>query len=298
MSENHAQFHGAWCPSITPFDQQGNIDLSALQQHLRRLEEAGTHVVLLMGSIGEFTALTLDERLMFIREARKMSSLPLVANISATCMADMIRLSEEAWHCGYQAVMILPHYYFQQTTAQLLAYYRGLGQRLNGKWFAYNFPARTGCDLDAVLVAQLAAEFPNFVGVKDTVDCLSHTRAIIQKVASVRDDFVVLSGYDEYLIPNLLAGGAGVISGLNNICPELFVQAIKAWDENDLTQLTGIQREISRLSAIYNIGNDFVTTIKTAVAHKFQYSGEKSRSFAGELTRQESQQIDIMFSIQ
>ena len=32
MSENHAQFHGAWCPSITPFDQQGNIDLSALQQ--------------------------------------------------------------------------------------------------------------------------------------------------------------------------------------------------------------------------------------------------------------------------
>ena len=107
--------------------------------------------------------------------------------------------------------MILPHYYFQQTPAQLLAYYRGLGQRLNGKWFAYNFPARTGCDPDAVLVAQLAAEFPNFVGVKDTVDCLSHTRAIIQKVASVRDDFVVLSGYDEYLIPNLLAGGAGVI---------------------------------------------------------------------------------------
>lgn len=59
------------------------------------------------------------------------------------------------------------------------------------------------------------------------------------------------------------------------------MQAIKAWDGNDLTQLTGIQREISRLSAIYNIGNDFVTTIKTAVAHKFQYSGEKSRSFAG-----------------
>lgn len=117
MSENHAQFHGAWCPSITPFDQQGNIDLSALQQHLRWLKEAGTRVVLLMGSIGEFTALTLDERLMLIRETRKMSSLPLVANISATCMADMIRLAEEASHCEYQAVMILPHYYFQQTPA-------------------------------------------------------------------------------------------------------------------------------------------------------------------------------------
>lgn len=109
---------------------------------------------------------------------------------------------------------------------------------------------------------------------------VSHTRAIIQSVASVRDDFVVLSGYDEYLIPNLLAGGAGVISGLNNICPELLCRQLKP-DENDLTQLTGIQREISRLSAIYNIGNDFVTTIKTAVAHKFQYSGRNQEALRG-----------------
>lgn len=179
----------------------------------------------------------------------------------------------------------------------MLAYYRQLGQRLHGKWFAYNFPARTGCDLDAALVTQLAAEFPDFIGVKDTVDCLSHTRAIIQAVAHVRRDFIVLSGYDEYLIPNLLAGGAGVISGLNNICPELFVQAIDAWKGNNLAQLNDIQREISRLCEIYNIGNDFVTTIKTAVANKFQYSRNKSRSYAGSLTAQESQLIDTMFNI-
>lgn len=297
MTENHALFHGAWCPSITPFDDQGNIDFAALQQHLQHLENAGTNVVLLMGSIGEFTALSLDERLLLIREARKMTRLPMVANISTTCIADLLHLEEEASDCGYQAVMILPHYYFQQTPSQLLAYYRQLGQRLHGKWFAYNFPARTGCDLDAALVAKLAAEFPDFVGVKDTVDCLSHTRTIIQSVAPVRRDFVVLSGYDEYLIPNLLAGGSGVISGLNNICPELFVQAIEAWKGNDLAQLNHIQREISRLSGIYAIGNDFVTTIKTAVARKFKYSGSKSRGFAGELTLQESLLIDDMFDI-
>ena len=297
MSETHALFHGAWCPSITPFDEQGNIDFPALQQHFQRLEAAGTHVILLMGSIGEFTSLTLDERLGLIREARKMSPLPMVVNISTTCVTDMLRLEEEARGCGYQAVMILPHYYFQQTPTQLLAYYRELGKRLHGKWFAYNFPARTGCDLDAALVAQLAAEFPNFVGVKDTVDCLSHTRAIVQAVKPVRHDFAVLSGYDEYLIPNLLAGGAGVISGLNNICPELFVQAIKSWEGNDVEQLNHIQREISHLSSIYMIGNDFVTTIKTVVAHKFQYSGGKSRSFAGELTEQERRSIDMLFDI-
>ncbi|VEB91951.1 lyase [Citrobacter koseri] len=47
---------------------------------------------------------------------------------------------------------------------------------------------------------------------------------MIQTTRAVRDDFAVLSGYDEYYIPNLLAGGAGIISGLNNVMPELFCQ--------------------------------------------------------------------------
>lgn len=297
MTNSNAMFCGAWCPSITPFDGQGEIDYPALHRHMQRLTEAKTSVILLMGSIGEFTSLTLSERLALIREARVMSSLPMVVNISTTCVTDMLCLAEEAYTCNYQAVMVLPHYYFQQTPQQLLEYYRELGHRLSGKWFAYNFPARTGCDLDADLVVQLATEFPNFVGIKDTVDCLSHTRKIIQAVMPLRSDFVVLSGYDEYLIPNLLAGGSGVISGLNNIAPELFVKAIEAWQGDDVTLLNNIQREISRLSAVYTIGNDFVTTIKVTVARKFKYSGSKSRSFAGELTEQECCTIDSLFDI-
>ncbi|OWF86881.1 hypothetical protein B4916_22415 [Yersinia intermedia] len=66
--------------------------------------------------------------------------------------------------CGYPAVMILPHYYFHQTRQQLQVYYREPGQRLSGQCFAYNFPHRTGCDLDAEWVTQLATEFPNFAG--------------------------------------------------------------------------------------------------------------------------------------
>lgn len=45
------QFAGVWCPSITPMDQDGNIDLNGLSQHLQRLTEAKIDVILLMGSI-------------------------------------------------------------------------------------------------------------------------------------------------------------------------------------------------------------------------------------------------------
>lgn len=291
------EFFGVWCPSITPMTPDGKVDLNGLRQHIARLTDARIDVVLLMGSIGEFASFTLDERLMLIREARGMTAGTLVANVSSTCMNDVERMANEAFHTGYQAVMVLPPYYYGQSPAQLLSYFRHLGQRLSGKWFAYNFPARTGCDLTPELVATLAAEFPNFAGIKDTVDCQSHTRNIILATEKIREDFAVLSGYDEYFIPNLLAGGAGVISGLNNVMPELFVNAREAWKQNDLAALHDAQREIGKFMSIYTIGEDFVTTIKTVVSRKFNYCGATSRNFGGELTQAECTQVDEIFGI-
>lgn len=291
------EFFGVWCPSITPMTPDGKVDLNGLRQHIARLTDARIDVVLLMGSIGEFASFTLDERLMLIREARGMTAGTLVANVSSTCMNDVERMANEAFHTGYQAVMVLPPYYYGQSPAQLLSYFRHLGQRLSGKWFAYNFPARTGCDLTPELVATLAAEFPNFAGIKDTVDCQSHTRNMILATEKIREDFAVLSGYDEYFISNLLAGGAGVISGLNNVMPELFVNAREAWKQNDLAALHDAQREIGKFMSIYTIGEDFVTTIKTVVSRKFNYCGATSRNFGGELTQAECAQVDEIFGI-
>ena len=56
-----SQFAGVWCPSITPMDNDGKIDLNGLSQHLKRLTEANIDVILLMGSIGEFASFTLEE---------------------------------------------------------------------------------------------------------------------------------------------------------------------------------------------------------------------------------------------
>jgi len=276
-------------------DHNGQIDLAGLKQHLQRLTEAKIDVILLMGSIGEFASFSVEERLLLIREARAMSTLKMVANVSSTCLQDVLLMAQEAYRTGYDAVMVLPPYYYGQTTKQLLSYFRQLGQQLDGKWFAYNFPARTGCDLTPELIATLAAEFPNFAGIKDTVDCQSHTRSMIQATRAVRDDFAVLSGYDEYYIPNLLAGGAGIISGLNNVMPELFVSAREAFRAGDLAALQEIQQKIGVYMAIYAIGEDFVTTIKTVVSRKFGYCTGVSRNAGGELNEQQCRTIDEVF---
>ena len=289
-------FAGVWCPSVTPFNAQGALDIDALGRHFSRLNASGIDTLLIMGSIGEFASLTQQERLQLIKEARPLSPLKKVANVSATCIPDMLTLADAAWKSGYDAVMVLPPYYYGQTQAQLMHYFEALDQQLGGKWFAYNFPARTGCDLTPTLVAALAAKLPNFVGIKDTVDCLSHNRAMIEETRKVRSDFAVLSGYDEYLLPNLLAGGAGVISGLNNIVPEVFAQMMQAWRDGNLAELSRLQQQIGRLMAIYSIGDDFVTTIKTAVSRRYDSMGSASRNYGGSLDAQQCAALDRLFS--
>lgn len=293
----HSQpaFSGVWCPSVTPFTAQGQPDIDALGRHFERLNQSGIDALLLMGSIGEFASLTQQERLLLIREARQLTPLPLVANISSCCVPDMLELAAAAWRSGFDAVMVLPPYYYGQTPQQLLSYFRALDTQIGGNWFAYNFPARTGCDLTPALISELAAELPHFIGIKDTVDCLSHNRALIEETKKVRDDFAVLSGYDEYLLPNLLAGGAGVISGLNNIVPELFAAAMRAWRAQDLAELARIQQRIGRLMAIYTIGEDFVTTIKTAVSRRFDSMSSQSRNYGGALSAAQCSSIDRLF---
>lgn len=292
-----ATFHGAICPSITPFNSAGKIDFTALEKHFSRLTDSAINGILLMGTIGEFVTMSIEERLSLIKEARKMSDLPIIAHVSTTVIDDMLRLADAAFDNGYEAVMALPHYYYAQTTNQLFSYYEYLDAQFKGNWLIYNFPARTGCDVDAELVAKLIAKFPKFVGIKDTVDCASHTRAIVHAAKPLREDFSVLAGFDEYFIPNLMNGGAGVLSGLNNVVPELFVQIYQAYHQGNMTEVTSLYEEIGRLSHIYTVGDDFVTTIKTTVARKFGYMQPTSRNFGGKLNQNQLIAIDKLFDI-
>lgn len=144
MPENKKKYTGAWCPSITPFDADGKLDLAALEKHFSRLSEAGTRR---RPADGEHRGVHGPEHGRAGQPdpcGADMTHLPLIANVSGTCMEDMTRLADAAYSEGYEAVMALPHYYFAQTPRQLEAYFDTLGGRFEGEWLIYNFPARTG----------------------------------------------------------------------------------------------------------------------------------------------------------
>ncbi|RKS87796.1 4-hydroxy-tetrahydrodipicolinate synthase [Orbus hercynius] len=292
QTHEKTQLTGAICPSVTPFTQAGKIDFNALEQHYKRLTDAKLSGILVMGTIGEFANMNIQERLSVIDAAKQMTSLPLIAHVSSTVVSDILLMAEKAYSNNYDAVMILPPYYYGQTPNQLISYFEYLDSQLAGNWYIYNFPARTGCDVDVSIVKHLMNNCPRFAGIKDTVDCASHTRLITLESQKIRQDFSVFAGFDEYFAPNLMNNGAGVLSGLTNIVPEVFVSLFNAYKANDLTTVANLHKKIAKLSEIYLVGDDFVTTIKTAVAQQFGYMKPISRNFNGTLNSQQIKRIE------
>ncbi len=290
-----ARFSGVWCPSITPFDQNNKLDFTALEKHFQRLDDSGIDGIMLMGSVGEFATMSMNERLLLIQQARLMSKLPMIAHVSATCFDDMVCLADAAYDAGYDAVMALPHFYYAQSRNQIISYYRALDSKFSGDWLIYNFPACTGCDINADIVVELATSLPKLAGMKDMVDCATHTQAIVYALSGIRPCFSVFTGYDEYIVSNLMNGGAGVISALSNVVPELFAQILKAYRQGDLATVAEVYKDICRMTMVYSVGDDFVTTIKTAVMNKYHYLQPLSRNFGGKLTDQQSEFVTTLF---
>ncbi len=263
-------FKGIFCPSITITDDEGKIDYDLWGKHLDHLADAGVNGVLLFGSIGEFYSVSLADKEAALEFAVKRvgERMKVFAGVGDTTYANVIEFTKFAEKAGADAVLAVSPYYFGPSPLTAEHYFGGIAEATKLPVILYNFPARTGTDLTPELVASLAAKHPNICGIKDTVDTISHTRKVIRAARAVNPDFTVFSGFDEYYLVNRVSGGNGVLCGLTNVEPETFVKMHAAYEEGDFATAVACAERISKLMAVYDVCDLFVSAIKAAVKVK------------------------------
>lgn len=263
-------FKGIFCPSITITDDEGKIDYDLWGKHLDHLADAGVNGVLLFGSIGEFYSVSLADKEAALEFAVKRvgERMKVFAGVGDTTYANVIEFTKFAEKAGADAVLAVSPYYFGPSSLTAENYFGGIAEATKLPVILYNFPARTGTDLTPELVASLAAKHPNICGIKDTVDTISHTRKVIRAARAVNPDFTVFSGFDEYYLVNRVSGGNGVLCGLTNVEPETFVKMHAAYEEGDFATAVACAERISKLMAVYDVCDLFVSAIKAAVKVK------------------------------
>ncbi|MGI6705692.1 MAG: 4-hydroxy-tetrahydrodipicolinate synthase [Clostridia bacterium] len=258
---------GVFTPVITVFDKEGNLDLEGNEKILNRLVDSKVNGILVQGSIGEFFTLTMEEKKRFASFAIRTINhrIPVFIGTGGTCVDEVIELTRHAEREGADAAVVIAPYYFKLDEESMYRYYGEVAASVDMPIILYNFPDRTAVNMEPAFILRLAKDFPNIVGIKDTVDSINHTRKIIQIVKSELKDFRVYSGFDEYLLPNLMAAGDGVIGGLSNIAPEIFVEYCEGFRKKNFEQMAGLQKKVNILMNLYDQSQPFIPAVKEAV---------------------------------
>jgi len=260
---------GIITPTITVFDQDQKIDFKATEEHIENLIKGGVNGILFLGSIGEFFAMTSAEKKKLISFAVKTVNkrVPVLVGTGGTAAEDVIELTNFAGAEGADGAAVITPYFFQFNQQTLYNYYSHIAQNTDLDLYIYNFPARSGVNISPETVFELARDYDNIVGIKDTMDTISHTRELIQQVKKpLEKDFAVYSGFDEYFLPNLLNGGDGLIGGLSNVAPGLFADFYSSYQKGDFNKIKELANKINLMMDIYGISDPFFPAIKKAVS--------------------------------
>lgn len=254
-------------PVVTAFDANGNLDVQANKNVWDHLIKGGVDGLVIMGSTGEFFSMTTGQKKELIKLVVEHVNKRTKVYIGTSCMTveDTVELSNFAIEAGADAVMIISPYYFALSDESVEFFYDKVAEAVKGDIYLYNFPDRTGHDLTPEITLNLLRKHKNIVGFKDTVSEMGHTRKLMTTVLKEFPDFIVLSGFDENFVHNILCGGSGCIGGLSNLCPELFADWVKAINAKNMDEVARIQKIVDKLMDLYPIGTPFIPIMKKAM---------------------------------
>jgi 4-hydroxy-tetrahydrodipicolinate synthase len=240
---------GVYAAAVTPLKPDFSADLGALPELLEFLAGRGCHGALLLGTTGEGPSFAPRERLDIWRAAREICQthpeFHLMAGTGTPSLEETIELTQAAFDLDFDAVVVLPPYYYRKASDDgLFAWYSLVIQRAvpAGKTLlAYHIPPVSGVGLSLDLLARLKEAFPaRFGGLKDSSAELEHARQLGERFGS---DLLILNGTDRLFSQALQMGASGCITALANLCsPELR----QVWDANQPTGPSAPQRGPAR----------------------------------------------------
>lgn len=265
------KFKGIIPPVVTLFDEAGNLDLELNRKYMDKLIEQNIHGILLMGSSGEFTSLTIEERKLYMREMIKYvdNRVPVLVGVGHTVLKEVLDLCSYAEDRGADGVLVVNPYYWQLSEDQLYRFYSTVAGNTKLPVLLYNIPSFTGQPLTVDLAKRLAENHPNICGIKETVSELSDINDMITELKKVRDDFMVFSAFDKHLLPALANGSAGSINGSAVFAPEISVSLYEAFQTNQLEKAEGHHNQLDKLMDLYTYCPSFFTTMKEAVHQRW-----------------------------
>jgi len=237
------QLRGCGTALVTPFQQDGAIDSTALRNLVAWQIEAGIDFLVPCGTTGETPTLTHDEWLYVIDTTIEVAAgrVPIVAGASSNSTHEAVEKAKEvASRSGVDAILTASPYYNKPTQEGQYRHFKAIAEAVGDKQvILYNVPGRTAANLEPSTLARLA-EIPNIVGVKEASGNMTQ---VAEAISLVPENFLVFSGDDAVTLPVIALGGVGIVSVASNEIPHEMAAMTRAALSNDWATARSLQRK-------------------------------------------------------
>ena len=224
-------FEGVIPALVTPFTKDNRIDSQSFRDIVSFVEEGGVSAVLACGTTGESETLSFAEHKELIDLSVDCAKVPVLAGTGSNNTVEAVELTRYAADAGADAALVISPYYNKSNNAGLISHFKEIATSVDIPVILYNVPSRTGQNVPLEVIAELA-RVDNIVGIKEASGSVEKVSRILEETAD--EDFVVLSGEDGLTFPIVALGGAGVISVVANVVPEMMVRMVEATKNGDL----------------------------------------------------------------
>lgn len=223
-------------PLVTPYDENENVKYDTYAELIEYLiEKDMCDSLIVTGTTGEASLLTFDERVKLFETAVKASAgrKPVIAGTGCASTKETIALTKEAEKLGIETCLIVCPFYNKPTQEGIYNHFKRIAESTSCNIMLYNIPIFVGVNIEAETVGRLA-EIPNIIGVKDEAG-INPTQVTDFFLATekVDPDFAIYNGDDVMLLPTIVQGAMGLVSGGAHIFGHEIRQIFKEFAEGN-----------------------------------------------------------------
>ena len=146
---------------VTPMTEKNEIDYDKLQELLEWHVKEGTDGAVILGTTGEASMITIEERTEIIKRAVNTvkQSFPIIVGTGTIETSKVIELSRHALECGADASLVITPYYIKPPQRALVTHFLEIANAVPLPMIVYNCPGRTGVDMKPETIAELKHKF-------------------------------------------------------------------------------------------------------------------------------------------
>ena len=262
MDEIKAKLSGVFAPLVTPFEND-EILFDDLAENVKRLNTTGLRGYLILGTNGEFRALSVEERFKVL-ETVLSSAAPektIIAGTGAESTKETIDLTLKAAGMGIHMASLLPPHFFakRMDDIALISHVIAAAEVSPVPIMLYNNPSvSAGVTASSNVIREISGH-QNVVGMKD-----SSKGNFEQYIQVAQRGFYVLAGSANFFLDLLEKGGIGGVLSLANVIPEACVEVYQLYQKGDIDGAWEKQHQLVAVNQMVS-GTYGVAGVKTAM---------------------------------